>query len=167
MTVRQTSVCPGCKVELPTVDGASHPYLTGSPACFAMFNQTLAHEYSDPSLRQTHRMTVDTYAVQHPGSGKTRREIQSVGLHLARLGVQLDQALTPEETNDVMLGLGKHKHTLEYLEPPAEFAMTVADVAPMAGTLQHVECVRAWASATWDDWAPHHGYIRQWTETWL
>lgn len=167
MTIEATSICPGCKVELPVVDGPSHPYMTGSSACFAMFNQILACEYSNRALMQTHRLTVDTFAVQHPGSDKTRQQIQSVGLHLARLGVQIDRKLTPRETNDVMLGLGKHKHTLEYLEPPDQFTITVADVVPAAGTERHSERVKAWASATWDDWAHHHSDIRRWTETWL
>ncbi len=49
----------------------------------------LQHEYSDPRLLPTHRLSVDTYAIQHPGDG-SRRAIQSVGLHLARLMIQLE-----------------------------------------------------------------------------
>ena len=165
--MHDSSICPGCGVELPHSDGPTHSYMTGSAACFELFNQILACEYSDTALQPTHRLTVDTYAVQHPGDAKTRQQIQSVGLHLARLRLQLASPIPPRETNDVMLGLGKHKHSLDYLEPPAGFTVTVADVAPFAGSERHSEKVRDWAHATWQDWSDHHDYIRHWTETWL
>ncbi len=167
MDTETISICPGCQVQLPVVEGPTHEYMEGSAACFELFNCVLAHEYSDATLLGTHRLTVDAYAVQHPGRGGARRQIQSVGLHLARLAVQLDGALSPRETNDVMLGLGQHKHTLDYLEPPKRFAMTVADVAPFAGTAQHSEKVRAWALATFEAWSEHHAYIRDWSAMWL
>lgn len=146
-------------MNLPFIDGPTHNYMEGSAACFELFTQILAWEYSDPALLPTHRMTVDAYAVQHPGRGATRQQIQSVGLHLARLGLQLGAPLPPKETNDVMLGLGKHKHTLDYLEPPERFTMTVANVAPFAGSSRHSDKVR--------EWADHHSYIRSWTAKWL
>ncbi len=159
--------CPGCGAVLPKIDGPVHRYMDGSPACFELFNKIPAFEYSDPCLLPTHRLTVDTYAVQHPGSKGSRQQIQSVGLHLSRLGLQLDRPTSPKETNDVMLGLSKHKHTLELLEPPKRFSMTVTDVAEHAGTPLHSEKVRAWALSTWNDWAAHHEYIQDWTAKWL
>ncbi len=167
MSTGAVSTCPGCKVKLPFIEGPTHNYMEGSAACFELFNQVLACEYSDRTLLQTHRMTVDTYAVQHPGCGDTRRQIQSVGLHLARLGLQLTSQIPPKETNEVMLGLGKYKHTLEYLDPPEQYAMTVADVAPYAGSGAHSKLVREWANATWEDWSAHHSYIRSWTAKWV
>lgn len=149
------------------MDGPVHAYMESSPACFALFTEILAYEYSDPSLLATHRFTVDTYAVQHPGRGATRQQIQSVGLHLARLGLQLKGALPPNETNDIMLGLGKHKHTLDYIAPPTRFSMTVVDVAAVAGSPRHSEKVKEWAASAWEDWADHHDYITRWTARWL
>ncbi|MEP0521832.1 MAG: DUF5946 family protein [Hyphomicrobiales bacterium] len=163
----EKSNCPGCKIELPIVEGPIHNYMDGSAACFELFNQILACEYSDPALLPTHRMTVDTYAVQHPGDASTRQQIQSVGLRLARLFLQLSSPMQPKETNNVMLDLGKHKHTLDQLEPPKRFAITVADVAPFSGSARHSEKVREWANATWEEWGDHHAYIRIWTQKWL
>lgn len=161
MSIRQ-SHCPGCGALLAEIDGPTHAYMTSSPACYALFTQILAHEYSDPDLLITHRLSVDTYAVQHPGAQTSRREIQSVGLHLARLSLQLMHTLAPKETNDVMLGLSKHKTTLVALPPPAQFSITVADVAPLAGTNQHSATVRKWAESTWNDYASSHRYINDW-----
>ena len=156
--------CCGCGAMLTTIDGPTHDYMKSSPACFALFGEVLAAEYSDPELLETHRLTVDTYAIQHPGENASRREIQSVGLHLARLTIQLQNPLAPKETNDVMLRLGPFKHTLIRLEPPTKFSMTVADVRPFLGTGQHTAIVKEWALATWNDWQLHHEYIRNWTK---
>ena len=156
------SRCPGCGVELDPIDGPVHAYMTSSAACFQLFANVLAAEYEDAALMQTHRLTVDSYAVQHPGQEQTRQQIQSVGLHLARLHVQLTAPRPPLETNNVMLGFAEHKSTLVYLEPPVRFTMTIADVEPYAGGPDHAAMVRAWASATWQDWSHQHAYIKDW-----
>lgn len=158
--------CPGCGALLAEVNGPIHAYMDGSPACFMLFNQILAFEYSDRVLLPTHRLTVDTYAVQHPGKARTRQQIQSVGLHLARLGLQLASPMPPKETNDVMIGLGKHKRTLDYIEGPSHFELTIADVAEFAGTSRHSEKVIEWANSAWEAWSDHHDYILNWAAGW-
>ncbi|MFG5380851.1 DUF5946 family protein [Yoonia sp. R2-816] len=155
-------VCVGCGAVLERIDGPTHTYMSSSPAYFSLFTKVLACEYSDRTLLPTHRLTVDTYAVQHPATGRLRKEIQSVGLHLARLMLQLDNPLPPKETNDVMLGLGRHKASLIFLQPPTSFTMTVANVAKFAGEPEHADRVREWADSTWKDWPQHHDYIRHW-----
>ncbi len=154
--------CLGCGALFPPQDGVTHAYMASSPACFAAFNQILAAEYSSALLMGVHRFTVDTWAVQHPGDPSDRRAVQSVGLHLARLCLQLACPISPAETNAAMLDFARHKKTLEPLAPPRAFRMTAADVAPFAGTQQHAQKVRTWAQLTWEDWAEHHGYIRAW-----
>jgi hypothetical protein len=165
LPMSEMSACCGCGAVLEVVDGPTHDYMRGSPACFRLFGDLLAFEYltpDDPQVQMFHRLSVDTYAVQHPGDTKSRRQIQSVGLHLARLMLQLDNPRPPKETNDVMLGLGRDKQTLEWLAPPNDFAITIADVHPFAGGAQHVEKVREWAGSAWADWGTHHDYIRTW-----
>lgn len=161
----KTSRCPGCGATLDVMEGPVHAYMTASPACFDLFNKVLAIEYSAPQFAAAHRMTVDTYAVQHPGTEKNRRQIQSVGLHLARLHVQLTTPLPPQKTNEVMLGFSRHKASLIFLEPPSRFSMCIADVAPFAGSPDHSTKIRDWAAATWSDWADHHTYIEDWVNS--
>ncbi|WP_286196734.1 DUF5946 family protein [Tropicibacter sp. R15_0] len=160
----KVSTCPGCGACLPEIAGPTHSYMTSSAACFEAFTDVLAFEYSDSALLPTHRLTVDTFAVQHGGGGETRRQVQSTGLHLARLYLQLGRNLTPQDSNNVMLGLGQHKASLIYLAPPQSYTMTVSDVRPFAGGPQHATKVREWAKATWADWQDHHAYIQDWTE---
>ena len=156
------TACPGCGALLPVEDGPVHAYMTSSPACWARYNVILAAEYSDADLMRVHRLSVDTFAIQHPGANTERREIQSVGLHLARLMFQLEGDLTPEATTNLMLRMGERKSTLTALQPPARFSITTADVAPFAGGPKHAETVREWARATFDDWSDHHAFIRRW-----
>ncbi|HAH09308.1 MAG TPA: hypothetical protein DCL48_04320, partial [Alphaproteobacteria bacterium] len=145
-------------------EGPVHAYMTSSPGCWAAFGRVLAAEYSMPHLMPTHQLSVDTYAAQHPGDPADRRAVQSVGLHLARLWRQLECPTPPMETNDIMRGFAARKAGLPYLPPPARFTMTVADVAPFAGTAQHGERVLAWARATWQDWRGAHAAITAWAE---
>lgn len=159
--------CPGCGALLEETEGPVHRYMDATPACFALFNQILETEYSDRAFLLTHRLTVDTYAVQHPGGTNSKQQRQSVGLHLARLGLQIERPIPPKETNDVMLGLGKYKQTLKFIEPPKKFQTTVADVAEFSGTSQHSDKIRAWASSAWEDWSDHHTYILGWATKWL
>lgn len=155
------AVCPGCGSRLPAVDGPVHAYMTSTPACWAAFNAVIAREFGDPSLMAVHRLTVDAWAVQHPGDG-SRRAIQSVGLHLARLWVQLDKGLEGEKANAAMLSFAARKAELPVLAPPATFSVTVADVVGEVAPGHHRHAVRRWAEAVWDDWRDHHQFIRSW-----
>ena len=154
--------CSGCGSTTEPIDGPVHEYMVSSPACFAAFNALLAAEYSSEALQSVNRLTVDTFAVQHPGAGDDHRAIQSVGLHLARLLLQLESPRPPLETNAVMLDFSKHKATLTYLPPPESFRITAPDVAPFAATPSHAAKVREWAAETWADWSEHHDYVRAW-----
>lgn len=108
-----------------------------------------------------HRLSVDAWAVQHPGDG-SRRAIQSVGLHLARLWVQLDQGLAGEAANAAMLTFARRKAELPEMPPRAAYAMTVADVVAAEAPDAHRAAVALWAQAVWADWVDQHDFIRGW-----
>lgn len=157
-------VCPGCGSRLAAVDGPTHAYMLSSPACWNAFNQVIAREFADPGLLDIHRLTVDAWAVQHPGNG-SRRAIQSVGLHLARLWVQLDQGLSGPKANDAMLGFASRKADLPELPPRQVYTVTVADVVDASLPEAHRSAVMTWARAVWTDWADQHEFIRRWAIT--
>ena len=154
-------VCEGCGSRLHRVDGPIHAYMLSSPACWASFNEVAVQEYSNPELMTIHRLSVDAWAVQHPGDG-SRRAIQSVGLHLARLMVQLEHGLHDKAANDAMLRFAARKSTLPELPPRRSYTMTVADVVGAVEPQAHRLAVRHWAEATWRDWADQHDFIRDW-----
>ncbi len=156
--------CPGCGGEFAPRLGVVHRYMTSSPACWAAFGIVLAAEYAEPELMPVHRLSVDAFAVQHPGDG-SRQAIQSVGLHLSRLHMQLEAKLTPSQANEFMLRAGRRKEELPVLAPPNSFKVTVAKVAPVAGTAAHEPAVREWAESAWADWVHVHDFIRRWAAT--
>ena len=153
--------CIGCGGLFDPQCGPTHAYMKSSPACWAAFGRILGAEYSDPRLLPSHRLSVDTFAVQHPG-GSSRRAIQSVGLHLARLYLQIEKEVSPADANAFMLRFSRRKSELPRLQPPASFRITTGDVHLSAGTDEHIPVVRAWAESAWDDWSMAHGFIRNW-----
>lgn len=157
--------CPGCGAWFIAVDGPVHPYMESSPACWQAFGEVLAREYGDPALFATHRLSVDAYAVQHPG-GESRQAIQSVGVHLSRLCLFLEHGLAPEAANAAMLRVGKIKDTIHKLaRPPHLGTVTVADVVATKSAEEHAITVRKWASSAWGAWSEHHNTVRRWLGT--
>jgi len=155
--------CPGCGAEFPPFSGATHPYMLSSARCWAAFGAVLAREYSDPGLFDVHRLSVDAYAVQHPGNQSSRPALQSVGLHLARLTLQLERGLSPERANAAMVQLAEYKARFHWLEPPGSLGtITVAQVSPLLEPAAHAAAVRAWARAALDAWQPHRPTIERW-----
>jgi len=156
------SACCGCGVVLPDIEGPTHRYMTSSPACWAAFGAVLAREYSDRGLDTVHRLSVDTYAVQHPGD-RSPQCVQSVAVHLCRLCVILEGGFPIERANAVMLQVKQIEHRFTYLEPPTSRAdITVKDVVDAVSVDAHRAKVRQWALSAWNAWSVHHETIRRW-----
>ena len=154
--------CVGCGGWFPDIEGPTHRYMEAAPGCWAAFGEVLAHEYSNPIYNEVHRLTVDAYAVQHPGH-PSRQSIQSVGVHLIRLCLFFEHGLAAEDANDALLAAAQAKHTFFWLEPPESVgSVTVAEVARAQTADERKAAVRAWASSTWDAWSGHHETIRAW-----
>lgn len=159
-----TRPCLWCKGNFADEQGPTHEYMESTPGCWAAFGRVLAREYEDRRYFAVHRLTVDAYAVQHPGT-PSRQSIRSVGVHLVRLCLFHEKNLAPEAANDAMLAAEKHKATYHWLEPPADLgAVTVADVEAAAGIEDHIAMVRRWAAQMWDVWSPHHAIVRAWAD---
>jgi hypothetical protein len=159
-----SSACPGCGAIFDDMEGPTHAYMESSPGCWAAFCEVLAREYSNPGLFDVHRLSVDAYAVQHPGK-PSRQSIQSVTLHLLRLHLQLERGLRPERANDAMLALSEHKATFVWLEPPASRgSVTVAEVVPCVEVEAHRAAVSAWARSALSAWSLHRGTLDRWLE---
>ena len=165
MTSTEVSRCQGCGVVLPAHAGPTHPYIGASPACWALFGELLAREYGDPEYFRLHQVTVDTYAVQHPGVPE-RRSIQSVAVHLITLCLVLEGGADPRDgpaLHKRLAGLAFH-----WLEPPIPNGrITVADVLQAQTPAEHERMVEAWARDVWSAWEPHQATVRRWVERFL
>ena len=154
--------CIGCGGLVPRAAGPTHRYLESSPGCWQVYGDVLAREYSDPSFGGLHRLTVDSYAVQHPGR-PSAQTTQSVCLHLISLHLVLERGLAAGYATRVMGAAGRMKARFVWLAPPtSRGAVTVADVAGAATPVQHEARVRAWAEAAWLAWTEHHAVVREW-----
>lgn len=146
----------------PEPGGTVHAYMLSTPGCWAAYGRLLAREYSDPALfNASHRLTVDAYALQHPGRADDPRAVQSVWLHAASLWLVLKLGTTHVfATSSLKAMIAKTPGALP--EPPPQFAVTHAKVLanPIA---DHDACVRHWANATLEDWSELHGDLERLT----
>ena len=156
--------CIGCGGLVPDIAGPTHPYMESSHGCWSVYGEVLAREYSEPALMAVHRLTSDTYAVQHPGR-PSRQSTQSVCGHLLRLCLVLELGAHPSYTTRVLRAVleGKAEPPFFWLEPPRSLGeITVADVRASASAAEHDRKVRAWAECVWSAWADHHAVVRGW-----
>jgi hypothetical protein len=160
MSDAAVETCPGCGLQLPASDGATHSYIGASPSCWAVFGEVLAREYGDATFMKVHQLTVDAYAVQHPGKPEPRA-VRSVWGHLASLYLQLDQAVPPQIANRVIGEVAAQADLLGWIEPPGAAAITIADVAAAQGAAEHAAAVERWARAVWACWSEHRDRVAE------
>ena len=159
MSDQHFEICPDCKVALPPLEGAAHPYFGASPSCWALYGDVLAREYSSPELMSVHRLTVDAYAVQHPGLPE-RRSIQSVWVHLAGLYLTIECGLSHDFARRVIGALTRENDRLFWLTPPDNLGeVTIAEVAHAPGISGHKKAVLHWARSAWAAWKIHHSVV--------
>lgn len=154
--------CPDCKTQLPFCDGPVHAYLGGNAACWKLYGDVLAREYSDLEYWRYHRWTVDAYTAQHPGKPDPRAT-QSVYVHLLALHLQIDHGSTPSFIATTMKRVAHEKKgKLEWLEPPAKLGeIAVAHVFEATNATEHGQRVQNWGKSVWAAWQCHHGPIRE------
>jgi len=161
------TACIGCGGRFPDIEGPTHRYMESTPGCWACFGDVLAREYSDLAYHRVHRLTVDAYAVQHPGQ-PSRQSIRSVALHAISLCAIFEKGIEMHDATAVIQHAASQKERFEWLSPPASMgALTIADVHQAADAAEHGRLVRRWAESAWTAWSAHHPTIRKWlSESW-
>ncbi len=154
--------CPGCGALFPDVDGPVHRYIESSAGCWAAYGEVLAREYTDPRYADIHRLTVDAYAVQHPGR-PSPQSIQSVAVHLISLCLILEYGVDMHRATEAIGTAIQAKGKYRWLPPPVgTYARTVADVQKARTVQEHHDLVHAWAKCVWSFWSEHHPTIHTW-----
>jgi hypothetical protein len=137
--------------------------MESSPGCWAAYGQILAREYSDVTFAANHRLTVDAYAVQHPGK-PSPQSIQSVCLHLVSLHLVLERAVDHSTATGILQRLAGKKDMFTWLDPPDSLGdLTVNNVLAAASAIEHREAVLDWANSVWRAWVAHHAIVREWS----
>lgn len=156
--------CFSCGAFVPDVEGPVHRYMDSSPGCWSLYGDVLAREYSDQAFFRNHRLTVDAYALQHPGRPPPQC-IQSVAVHLGSLFLVFEGGADLGEATDLIRRLSKHKREFCWLEPPESLGViSVRDVWASEGVDAHLHGVREWAAATWSAWEQHHAQVKSWVK---
>jgi hypothetical protein len=157
MTTTHTT-CPGCGLTLPPSDRAYDRKFNASAECWEVFERVIAEEFQNAVLfGQVHQLTVDAYAVQHAGGVHPDK---SVCIHLTGLCLMVERGVKPTDVPPLMQRIAARGHW-PHLEPPTLRAeLTVSNVVDAASPIDHADRVRAWASAVWQSWHPHHEAAR-------
>ncbi len=154
--------CPGCGALFQDIDGPVHRYMESSAGCWAAYGEVLAREYTDPRYAHIHRLTVDAYAVQHPGRSSPQ-SIQSVAVHLISLCLILEYDVDMHRATEAIGVAIQAKGKYRWLPPPVgTYARTVADVQKACTVQEHHDLVHAWAKCVWSFWSEHHATIHTW-----
>lgn len=154
--------CPGCGGLFEDIQGPTHRYLESSPGCWAAYGEVLVKEYTDAAYYSIHRLTVDAYAVQHPGH-PSPQSIQSVAVHLISLCLVLEHGIDVQHATRAMQTAVKTKDRFVWLMPPPSLgSITVADVHKAKNVEKHIALVRTWAASAWSAWTPYHATIQEW-----
>jgi Family of unknown function (DUF5946) len=155
--------CPGCGLALPELDAPAPAHLGASPACWALYGR-LVRGYGDLPDGLVHRLTVATYAVQHP-DGSTHRSPGSTALQLIALCLVFDRGATAQRTTTLPASVLERPPAFPWLEPPVpNGTINVADVIAARPPAQHARVVHRWAQNVWRAWAPHHPTVRGWID---
>ncbi len=156
--------CFSCGASVPETNGPVHRYMDSAPGCWAAYGEVLTREYSDALYAGNHKLTVDAYAVQHPG-GTSPQAVQSVALHLVRLCLILEYGVNQPFATRFLQKMAANKSRYFRLNPPGSMGnVTVRDVLNAEGPGEHQRMVREWAESAWLAWKDSHDRIRQWAE---
>ena len=159
-------LCPGCGASVPDVDGPVHAYMRSAPGCWQRYGEVLAREYGLGGFGSAHRLTVDTYAVQHP-QNPDRRDRQSVALHLMSPCLVLGRA---EDMLRARSAIAEHAERhggseFPWLEPPPSLGeLTVLTSTPL-GARRACRARQGLGRIGWNAWSEYHARVRGWLDS--
>jgi hypothetical protein len=157
--------CLGCRAVVPDMDGPHGPFNLASPGCWAIYGEVLAREYGEYHFPPVHRMTLDSYALQHPGR-PSLKAVHSIALHLTSLYFMLERGFDADQTTEPVRRLLLRRQGFLWLDPPTELGpLTILDIHGAGDLAVHTQRVRDWAEGVWQSWALHHDTVRSWAES--
>ncbi len=133
--------------------------MTSAPGCWALYTEVLGREYSNQDYFAVHQLTVDAYAVQHPG-GDNPQARQSVIVHLAALCGHFEHRLPAPMLIRLRKEMAKQRPLLLF-KPPYSYDLTVLDVFRAQSAVEHSRLVSRWAYCVWAEWLAQAEPIRQ------
>ena len=154
-------------VNVPSSDTAARCTACGAPvagltACRSLFDELIAREFSDYRYARLHRLTVDTYALQHPE--EFMRSAKSFVAHLtgACAAMETDQAAAINRSVQQWLNGVKSLERPLDVPPGKRGTVTVVYAHEATEPEEYLRRVQEWAQSAWAAWASHHEIARRW-----
>jgi hypothetical protein len=142
-------------------DECGWPAAGGRAGCRARFDDYIARDFSDVLYFRTHRLFVDTYALQHPD--QFCRSAKSLAAHLVGLGWILESGASPAIGPDALHRWLDGRTDLDKPALPVNHgAITIGDLSGEADPAAWADQVLHWAHSTWQAYAPLHAQAREW-----
>lgn len=140
--------------------GAAVP--DGRDSCQRLFDEVLSREFGDYRYAKLHRLTVDTYSLQHPE--KYMRSGKSFVAHLTGMCAAVEDGDAMAVNQAVQQWLNGPRAIERPQEPPPRQRghLTIVHLHTAADADEHVSRVREWARSAWTAWSAHHQLARQW-----
>jgi hypothetical protein len=127
-----------------------------------MFDELIAREFSDYRYARLHRLTVDTYALQHPE--QFMRSAKSFVAHLTGMCAAMEK----DDVAWINRAVQEWLNGPKMIERPADVPtarrgeLTVVEVLAVDDPAQYLQRIREWARGTWEAWSTHHALAREW-----
>lgn len=158
-----TATCPGCGLVDTVTGGAAPAHLGASPGCWSVYGDIVARENGEWGNPPVHRLTLDSYASQHPDPDPTRRSAAVAAAHLIGLHLRLERDVEGGRVGRELGRVVARPSDFHWLTPPpAGGALTVLDVVGATDLRDHEARVERWARSVWETWSDHHETIRRW-----
>lgn len=130
--------------------------------CQEYFDMILAKEFSDAGYWRAHRLTVDTYSLQHPE--KYMISPKSFAAHLTGMCITMKYDNNPQLFRRLQQWLDGKKE----LEKPDLLdhvgGLTIAHVINAKNGEEHITLVKEWAADVWKAYAVYHDLAKHWIE---
>jgi hypothetical protein len=128
--------------------------------CQKLFDEILAREFSDYRFGKIHRLTVDSYSLQHPR--QYMRSGKSFAAHLTGMCASLehDDALAINQVVQRWLSTNPTVEKPAHI-PEQRGSLTISYILSASGADEHIERVREWAREVWSAWSEHHNLARR------
>ena len=159
-----TTVCPGCGLVLPRLDGPLLAGYNASSECIALFSQLSAFTNSLGDKEFSHQHVVDAYGAQHVGL-YTKKVVPT--MTLVGLFLQLEHNYTGIQVQRAHMVIADQTKDWPDFEKPQSLAtVTVLDVLKVPDS-KKMQMLRVWCAAVWDIWASEHEKVVKFTKKYL
>jgi len=160
MNKLRTEKCTYCGIKTEAIGGPVHRYLVSTPGCWRKFGEILAREYEDIRLFKCHDLTVDAYALQHPGV-EGNQTINSSNIHLVSLYAYFVMKTDLSELSRIKQNVAKRKREFFWLEPPHDMKeLNIGCLNTTDNPDAYCSDVEEWARYVFLKWEEHHEVAR-------